>query len=253
MKKILIMGLPGSGKTTLAKELASRLSAVHFNGDDLRQNINTDLYYDIESRIEQSRRMNWLADQVKKSGNYVICDFVCPTEQTRNQFHQDILIWMDTISASRYPQNDSLWQPPANYDYRITNWPTAQDIDQLLININDNWDPRLPTAQLLGRYQPPHEGHVALVKHALQQYSQVNIMVREPLLDSKNPFTYQQIYDFWQQLIKTHNLVGVKVTRCPNISHVFYGRDVGYKISQIKLSDNLEQISATQIRRQMGI
>jgi adenylylsulfate kinase len=67
-KKILIMGLPGAGKTTLANELAPRLNAVHFNADDIRANINKDLGFSEADRVEHARRMGWLCDRVIKVG-----------------------------------------------------------------------------------------------------------------------------------------------------------------------------------------
>jgi adenylylsulfate kinase len=82
-RKILIMGLPGAGKTTLAKLLAARLNAVHFNADEIRANINKDLGFDESDRIEQARRMGWLCDQVIKTGGFAVADFICPTRCIR--------------------------------------------------------------------------------------------------------------------------------------------------------------------------
>jgi len=83
MHKILIMGLPGSGKTTLALHLSRRLNAVHFNADAVRHNINRDLGFEPADRIEHARRMGWLCDRVTATGSYAIADFICPTDETR--------------------------------------------------------------------------------------------------------------------------------------------------------------------------
>ena len=80
-KKILIMGLPGAGKTTLARQLAPRLNAVHYNADDVRANINRDLGFSEPDRVEHARRMGWLCDQVVKAGCFAVADFICPTSQ----------------------------------------------------------------------------------------------------------------------------------------------------------------------------
>ena len=85
-KKILIMGLPGAGKTTLSEQLAPRLNAVHFNADDVRANINKDLGFSEPDRIEHARRMGWLCDQVVKVGCFAIADFICPTPAAREAF-----------------------------------------------------------------------------------------------------------------------------------------------------------------------
>ena len=83
--KILIMGLPGAGKTTLAKALTPRLSAVHFNADEVRKHVNRDLGFSEADRTEQARRMGWLCDQVIKAGGFAIADFICPTPAARRR------------------------------------------------------------------------------------------------------------------------------------------------------------------------
>src|SRR5437868_13232422 len=82
-RKILVMGLPSAGKTTLSKVLAPRLNAVHFNADEVRANVNKDLGFSEDDRIEQARRMGWLCDQVVHVGGYAIADFICPTPVAR--------------------------------------------------------------------------------------------------------------------------------------------------------------------------
>ena len=87
--KLLIMGLPGAGKTTLAKTLVHRSGAVHFNADAVRENINKDLGFTEADRIEQATRMGWLCDRVVESGGIAVADFICPTEETRAAFDAD--------------------------------------------------------------------------------------------------------------------------------------------------------------------
>lgn len=91
--KILIMGLPGAGKTTLSKAILAKISAVHWNADEVRVNINKDLGFSIEDRIEHAKRMGWLCNQVINAGFNVIADFVCPTIQTREAFDPQYIIW----------------------------------------------------------------------------------------------------------------------------------------------------------------
>ena len=85
-KKILIMGLPVAGKTTLARHLASRLNAVHYNADDVRANVNRDLGFSESDRVEHARRMGWLCNQVEKAGCFAVADFICPTPRAREAF-----------------------------------------------------------------------------------------------------------------------------------------------------------------------
>src|SRR5947209_11221703 len=102
-KKILIMGLPGAGKTTLATALVPRLNAVHFNADAVRTNINKDLGFSPADRIEQARRMGWLCDRVVEAGTYAIADFICPTAEARAAFGDAFVVWLDRIQKSRFP------------------------------------------------------------------------------------------------------------------------------------------------------
>jgi len=118
--KILVMGLPGSGKTTLATALAERLRCPHFNADDIRKHINKDLGFSPEDRIEQARRMGHLCDIAGKYGD-VIADFVCPTKETRQAFAPDFVIWMNTIKEGRFEDTNKLFVQP-DYDYRIDNF-----------------------------------------------------------------------------------------------------------------------------------
>jgi adenylylsulfate kinase-like enzyme len=106
VKKILIMGLPGAGKTALARQLAPRLNAVHFNADEVRANVNKDLGFSEVDRIEQARRMGWLCDQVVKVGCFALADFICPTPATRDAFlggGEAYVIFVDRIQAAPSP------------------------------------------------------------------------------------------------------------------------------------------------------
>src|SRR5262249_13099146 len=85
-RKILVLGLPGCGKSTLTRALAPMLNAVVFNNDEVRKNINRDLGFTMEDRVEQARRMGWLCDRVVESGGIAIADFICPTPETRVAF-----------------------------------------------------------------------------------------------------------------------------------------------------------------------
>ena len=119
-RKILIMGLPGAGKTTLARALAPRLKAVLFNADEVRANISRDLGFSMPDRIEQARRMGWLCDRVVEAGGTAIADFVCPTPETRAAFGPAFTVFVDRLKAGRFADTNRLFVPPANFDVRVT-------------------------------------------------------------------------------------------------------------------------------------
>src|SRR6478672_655352 len=117
-RKILVMGLPGSGKTTFTRALAPMLNAVVFNNDEVRANINRDLGFSMEDRIEQSRRMGWLCDRVVESGGTAIADFICPTPQTRAVFGEAFIVFVDRIRESTFEDTNSIFVPPDRCDIR---------------------------------------------------------------------------------------------------------------------------------------
>ena len=117
--KVLVMGLPGAGKTTLARILAPRLGAVLFNADDVRANVSRDLGFSLPDRIEHARRMGWLCDRVADAGVVAVADFVCPTPETRDAFRAAFVIFVDRIDAGRFEDTNRLFVPPARYDLRV--------------------------------------------------------------------------------------------------------------------------------------
>ena len=119
MKIILIMGLPGSGKTTLAKELASLINAKRINADEVRK-ANNDWDFSEEGRTRQSKRMSELALKKKKEGHNVIADFICPTNEARKLFPADYIIWVDTIKKGRFDDTNAMFVKPEKFHCHVT-------------------------------------------------------------------------------------------------------------------------------------
>ena len=112
------MGLPGSGKTTLAKLLAPMFNAVWLNADQVRKEAD-DWDFSEEGRTRQSLRMWTLAEEAVNNNRVVVADFVCPTEETRKQFNADYTIWMDTIEEGRFEDTNKMFEEPSQYDFKI--------------------------------------------------------------------------------------------------------------------------------------
>ena len=113
------MGLPGSGKTTLANELAPLLNAKRLNADEVRKEAN-DWDFSEEGRIRQSKRMADFAINLKKDGNYVVADFICPTPEARELFPSDYVIWVDTIKEGRFDDTNKMFVKPDKFDFHVT-------------------------------------------------------------------------------------------------------------------------------------
>jgi cytidyltransferase-like protein len=249
MHKILIMGLPGAGKTTLAAALAPLLNAVVFNADAVRANLSRDLGFSHVDRVEHARRMGWMCDRVAEAGGTVIADFICPTEETRAAFGEAFTIWVDRIAAGRFEDTNRMFVAPSPCDLRVSAEGSAQYwAEQALARLRPPFDPQRPTALFLGRYQPFHRGHQRLIEEGLRRVGQACIAVRDTHgINEKNPLPFFAVKQRIESALSTY--VGrFVVMALPNITNIFYGRDVGYDIERIVLDDASELISATQIR-----
>ena len=276
-QRILIMGLPGSGKTYLAEALKKYLeqhetradydgemlpitgfqaTVTWFNADDVRRKYN-DWDFSKEGRIRQSLRMlefAWASDT-----DYVICDFVAPIPEMRNNFKADWTIWMDTIEAGRFEDTNKMFVPPDVYDFRVTEQNAEKWAEFIGQHIIDNqrrpeFDWQKETVQMLGRWQPWHAGHRALFERAIAKTGQVVIQIRDCQgWQGSNPFAIAQVKDRIRRDLDPVYQGQYEIQVVPNIVNITYGRDVGYQIEQETFDDATHSISATRIRREMGL
>ena len=274
-QRILIMGLPGAGKTYLAQALKQHLEShsvlfhpsaetVHssqarvewFNADDVRKRFN-DWDFSQEGRIRQSHRMRDLAD--KSQCDFVIVDFVAPLTEMRHNFKADWIIWMDTIEAGRYEDTNRMFVPPEFYDFRITEQAADKWAEFIGNHILENrrrpvFDWKRETVQMLGRWQPWHAGHRALFERAIAKTGQVCIMIRDCQgWNQSNPFSWSAVKDAIRRDLDPLYQGQYEIIVVPNITNITYGRDVGYQIEQESFDDATHAISATKIRREMGL
>jgi hypothetical protein len=253
---VLLMGLPGAGKTTIADAIKDRTNGLHINADDVRAGLNKDLGFSIDDRIENARRLGELARLMnRKQDKPVIVDFINPTKETRAAFGKaDVTVWVDTVKSSRFPDTDAIWEDPEHYDHRIavTGDDHLDSLPKRAIDIVRNfgmldWKPN--TVLMLGRYQPWHAGHRALYEEAKSRAEQVVIAIRHTQgMTDKDPFSFEQVKQFI-----LNDVPDAYVIKVPNFTNIVYGRDVGYKIEKIDLPDDVQLISATDIRKNLGL
>ena len=134
MKIILVMGLPGAGKTTLADKLAPELNAKRLNADEVRKAAN-DWDFSEEGRTRQAKRMADLALKLKGKGNYVIADFIAPTPKARSLFPADYTIWIDTIKEGRFDDTNKMFVKPEKYDFHVTTQNAEMWVNKILIEL----------------------------------------------------------------------------------------------------------------------
>lgn len=260
-QRILIMGLPGAGKTWLAEKLAylikkSGKTITWINADDIRKKYN-DWDFSHEGRIRQSIRMRELADS--SGTDYALCDFVAPLVEMRNNFKADWTVWVDTIKEGRYEDTNKAFVEPKVYDFRIIEQDAAKWSEFIANYILNNrrrpvFDWKKPTVQQLGRWQPWHAGHRALFERLMERTGQVCIMIRDCQgWNDSNPFALDQVKSFIKRDLDPLYQGQYEILIVPNIVHIGWGRGVGYTAGEETFDESITEISATKIRKEMGL
>ena len=261
MLKILIMGLPGSGKTTLVEELKKHLSFDHFNADEIRKKYD-DWDFSDEGRTRQAIRMSTLSNESVNSNKIAICDFVCPTEDLRTTFKGDLIVWVNTIQSGRFEDTNKLFEAPKNPDYVVSQQKCEVEAPKLTSFIMkkikekkypNKWNNQHPTVQMLGRWQPWHKGHRWLFEQALEKTGQVNIMIRDVAGVGENVFDFSAAKKLIHEDLKNDFIGKYLITKVPNIVDISYGRGVGYSFTEHVPPKDIHDISATKIRKDIGV
>ena len=255
------MGLPGAGKTYLAQHIVDHLQQAcktvsWLNADDVRKKYN-DWDFSYEGRIRQSHRMRELADTM--TTDYVICDFVAPLVEMRNNFKADWTVWVDTIDQGRFEDTNKMFVPPDVYDFRITEQNSEKWSEFIAVNIMTNtrrptFNWQKETVQMLGRWQPWHAGHRALFERLIQRTGQVVIQIRDCQgWQGSNPFAIDQVTSNIRRDLDPLYQGQYIIQVVPNIVHIGWGRGVGYTSGEEQFDESITSISGTKIRKALGL
>lgn len=255
MSTILVYGLPGSGKTTFATKLKNMLGdrAIHFNGDNFRKFYN-DWDFSEEGRRRQAERMRNAALNAQQEGKHAILDFVCPKEEYRDLIDPDYRIHMKCTPVREFSDTTAMFEDSKHlFTWKIEDYDDSDRsvIDLYNVIMDIEFDYNAPTALMIGRYQPFHEGHKALFVKALEKHGQVCIAVRDMPQSANNPYTPGMVEANIHKSLQEYR-GKYQIVILPNIVDVVYGRDVGWTVSKIDLPPEIESISATNIRKSMN-
>jgi adenylate kinase family enzyme len=260
-QRILIMGLPGAGKTTLAEAIRNKLweegrTVTWLNADEIRKKYD-DWDFSTEGRIRQSIRMKTLSEET--TTDYVIADFVAPLVEMRTNYDADWTIWVDTIREGRYADTNKMFIEPESYDFRVNEQDSekwSEFIGQYIIDDKRRpvFDWRKETVQMLGRWQPWHDGHRALFERLLAKTGQVIIQIRDVQgWQGSNPFAIEEVKKFIRRDLDPLYQGQYEIQVVPNIVHIGWGRGVGYTSGEETFDESITQISATNIRKEMNL
>jgi len=134
--RILVMGLPGAGKTYLSKLLKEELQCAYFNADEVRTMAN-DWDFSVEGRLRQANRMKLYSMFEKENGRTSICDFICPTENTRTEFGADFVIWLNTINEGRFEDTNKMFEAPLDCNYLIIQKNAEEHVPKIVKKIQE--------------------------------------------------------------------------------------------------------------------
>jgi adenylylsulfate kinase-like enzyme len=261
-----LTGLPCSGKTTIARELARHIHAEILDGDDIRKIIfNED--FTSEGRRKHMLSIAEFASTLSKYNNVVVA-LVSPLRSVREEIKKrypnvvEIFVNADIETCKKRDVKGmyklAMQGKIKNFTgvsaaYEAPNPMSTTTVDTTKLNVKECVNliiKKHATAKkyslFIGRWQPLHKGHLALFEKIRREKKQILIGVRNTGIDEKNPYSVGERIEMIKKEVPDANVVVI-----PDIEAICYGRKVGYEIRKIKLEENLEQISATDIRKQL--
>ena len=272
-KVIWLTGLPCSGKTTIANELNKLMKEINhvvvLDGDEVRETISANLGFSIKDRTEHLMRIGYIAKMISRNGIDVICAFVSPIEKVRDEIRKMmgdgfIEVFVNApVNICRKRDVKGMWAKALNGEIENftgfsapyeSPWSSCEvicntgteTVEQSVNKILNYLNKQRAGALYIGRFQPFHSGHKYIIRQSIEKGLPIIIAIRQMYKDDKNPFSAEEIK---RDIEKVYEGKNVKVIIIPNIRSINIGRKVGYDIVKIDAPEEIEKISATEIRK----
>lgn len=242
MNKIIwLTGHSGSGKSTIAKKLQEDWNCIILDGDEMRESISEDNGFSIKDREEHNYRVAKLANVLVQQTNVVV-SVIAPIKKVRDA--------INTICSPVWIYIKRTMPERENHFYEESHDYFTLDHDTLSIEESINCLKQYLNIEkkkynlFIGRYQPLHKGHITLIQTVLDENKNVAIGLRDTPIDTNNPYTIEERRKMFESVFGNK----VKVFAVPDIEAICHGRNVGWKIREIRLDKDTEKISASKIR-----
>lgn len=246
-KTIWLTGHSTAGKSTIADALAEEIPAVVLHGDDMRDSISLGAGFSREARREHNLRVARLA-AVLSSQTTVIVAVIAPMVKVRQEIDEicrPTWIWVRRVLE---PREGHFYEPSPEYPIVDTDLMNVKECVKEVRQIASLNPPEIPYSLLIGRYQPLHDGHKALIQKVIDEGCKPLVALRDTPYGDNDPYT---VGERRRMLLEAFG-DQVKVIVVPDIQEVVYGRKVGWGIRQVELPEEVEAISATAIRAAGG-
>jgi len=244
-KIVWLTGPSGAGKTTLARRFQENHDCIILDGDEMRDSISLGAGFSKEDRREHNLRVARLA-KILAEQKMVIVSVIAPMKDVRKEIDQICSPTWIYLKRKLPKRRGHFYEEPDNYitiNIDECNLEAALIAMEVFLHINP-----IKYSMFIGRWQAPealHEGHLALFNKIRKEGGQILIAIRNTVKSETDPLTAKQRMELIQNKVPD-----AKVIIIPDIKEVVYGREVGYKVRQIKLDEKIENISGSKLRNE---
>lgn len=253
-KVIWLTGESGAGKSAVANEIRDRHmpEAVILDGDQMRDSISLGAGFSRGDRAAHNLRVARLARELSKQTTVIVA-VIAPMREVRESISEICHPLWIYIERTLPEREGHFYEKPDRYlTVNHDELSIRQSTNALMefMNICALGSRGLYKYSLfIGRYQPLHDGHKALIQSVLDEGKPVCIALRNTRVSETDPYSAEERrHMFVEAFPEEVSSSKMKIIVIPDIEEVCYGRKVGWGIRQVELDPEVEAISATEIR-----